>query len=229
MLSKPLTSWLLDEHSDAVAVKTIASSPMLRSEAVMALPALRIAAMAPATHSEIKGIIGSRFATYPQPQRDEGEAAAFWADYFDALAGCTPAAIEAGMTAHVRDPASEFLPKPGRLAALAKATPNTGRWAKAYSRAKAATAPAPVVKEMTEEDRMVIRRQVSDLVADLEAKAQAHTERSRSKARLRPTPSARVDDRGVSDEMRRLLISQGTRIAPPAADYEHAFTQDRAA
>lgn len=229
MLSKPLTSWLLDEPSDEVAVKTVASSPTLRSEATMALPALRIAARTPATQAEIMGIIGGRFATFPQPQRDEGEAAAFWADYFDALSDCTAPAIEAGMAAHVRDPAAEFLPKPGKLADLAKNTPHDGRWAKALRRAKAATAPAPVVREIAAHDRDAVKRQMVDLVADLEAKALVKAEQMRGRARLRPTPSARVDGAGVSDEMRRLLIRQGAKIDPPASDFDEPHIQDRAA
>lgn len=195
----------------------------------MSLPGLRIAAMRPATMDEIKGIIGSRFATYPQPQRDEGEAVAFWADYADALAALPAAAVEAGMAAHVRDPASEFLPKPGKLAELARKAPHDGRWAKALRRAKAATAPAPVVREIAEHDRDAVKRQMVDLVADLEAKALVKAEQIRGRARLRPTPSARVDGVGVSDEMRRLLISQGAKIDPPASDFDEAHIQDRAA
>ena len=229
MLSKPLTSWLLDETSDEVAVRTIAASDMLRSETTMALPAIRIAALRPATHDEIKATIFSRFATYPQPQRDNGETAAFWADYYDALSDCTAAAVEAAMAAHVRDPASEFLPKPGRLAELARTTPNDGRWAKAFRRAKAATAPKAVIREISDHDREAVKRQMTDLVADLEAKSVVKAEAMRGKARLRPTPSARVDAVGVSDEMRRLLISQGAAIQPPSSALHDHDSQDRAA
>lgn len=196
----------------------------------MALPALRQAAMRPATMDEIQMILKPRFETLGvKTDRTPEQWAVWWADYADALEGLTAAAIEAGMRAYLRQADAEFMPKPGKLRELAAATPNDGKWARAYSRAKSAVTPAPVVKTLSDEDRTVVRQQVGDLVAALEAKSQAHTDQMRGKARLRPTPSARVDAVGVSDEMRRLLIRQGARIDPPASDYDHHHSQDQAA
>lgn len=194
----------------------------------MALPALRCAALRPATHDEIKATIFSRFATFPQPQRDEGETAAFWADYYDALSDCTAAAVEAAMAAHVRDPAAEFLPKPGKLAELARRTPHDGRWSKAYRRAKAAVTPTAPPKERSADDMAAVRAQMTDLVASLNATAQAKADAMTGRLKAHRTPTARVDERGISDEARRLLIRQGAKIAPPADDQPH-HQQDRAA
>lgn len=210
MLSRPLSCWLLDETSDAKAIEVIAKSDILRSEATMAMPALRAAAQRPATPDEIRTIIGSRFPTYPQAKRTEGEAAAFWADYFDALDGLTPAMIEAGMAAHVRDPKSEFLPKPGRLAELAKTVPWAGRFNRAYNRARAAVVasqkaaePKPVVEERPspEEVKAMVAETLKALAETPTAKAAA----ARKQA-MKPTPSAPLPAGShMSAEMRAKL------------------------
>lgn len=210
MLSRALSCWLLDETSDAKAIEVIAKSDILRSEATMAMPALRAAAQRPATPDEIRTIIGSRFPTYPQAKRTEGEAAAFWADYFDALDGLTPAMIEAGMATHVRDPKSEFLPKPGRLAELAKAVPWAGRFNRAYNRARAAVVasqkaaePKPVVEERPspEEVKAMVAETLKALAETPTAKAAA----ARKQA-MKPTPSAPLPAGShMSAEMRAKL------------------------
>ncbi len=218
MLSRALSCWLLDETSDAKAIEVIAKSDILRSEATMAMPALRAAAQRPATPDEIRTIIGSRFPTYPQAKRTEGEAAAFWADYFDALDGLPPAMIEAGMAAHVRDPKSEFLPKPGRLAELAKAVPWAGRFNRAYNRARSAVVasqkaaePKPVVEERPspEEVKAMVAETLKALAETPTAKAAA----ARKKA-ARPTPSAPLPaGSAMSAEMRAML--EARKVIPP--------------
>jgi hypothetical protein len=222
-----LTSWLLDEPSDAKAVATIAASDLLRSEAAMALPALRQAALRPATHDEIKGVIGSRFATYPQPQRSEGEAAAFFADYFDALGGLTAAQVEAGMAAHVREPGAEFLPKPGRLRELAKASETVGRWTRAHNRARSAVerarsadAPRPASEPRpSREEIAVLVGPVLEKLTSMDPFAQARAKASQ------PTPGGRPDEHGVSPEMRALMQRQGR----PANRNEAPAPKDQAA
>lgn len=218
VLSKPLESWLLAEPSDERAVETIAKSDILRSEAAMALPALRQAALRPAGHEEIRSIIGSRFATYPQPQRDEGEAAAFWADYYDALEGLTPAQIEAGMAAHVRAPKSEFLPKPGRLADLARSTPTEGRWTRAHNRARQAVERARAVEAPPKSEApRPTKEEIDALLAPVLEKLTAMDPFAAAKEKAaRATPSAPVDERGVSPGMRARLAEMG--IAPVHPD-----------
>lgn len=196
----------------------------------MVLPVLRQAAQRPATMAEIEMIFKPRFETLGvKMDRSPEQWAVWWADYAEALKGLTAAAIEAGMQAYLQLPETEFFPKPGKLKHLAQSTPNGGKWAKAYSRAKAAITPAPVVKEIVPHDRAVVKAEFQELFADLEAKSAAKVDLMRGKARLRPTPSAQVDAAGVSDEMRRLLISQGAKVAPPSSDFEPDFIQDRAA
>ncbi len=226
VLSKPLTSWLLDEPTDAKAIDVIAKSDLLRSEAAIAMPAIRAAALRPATEGEIRDIIGSRFATYPQPERDTGEAAAFWADYFDALGGLTPAQIEGGMKAHVADPKSEFLPKPGRLADLARQSSQPGRWTRAYNRARAAVvqaqkaeAPAPetAVRHSPEEIQSILAEVQAAMAETPTAKALAAR-----KAALKPTPSAPLPaGSGMSAEMRAKLEREGA-ILPIDHDHQRA-------
>lgn len=228
MLSRALTSWLLEEATDAKAIEVIAKSDILRSEAAMMMPAMRQAALTPATLVEIRNIIGMRFATYPQPERDEGEAAAFWADYFDALQGLTPAQIEGGMKAHVQDPKSEFLPKPGRLADLARQSAHPGKWTRAHNRARAAvekaralSAPAPVA-QAEKPDPAVVKAQLAETLEKLTARDTLH--QAAKKARRRPTPSAPLPAGSyMSAAMRAKLEAEGA-IAPQYDDY-----RDRAA
>lgn len=204
----------------------IAKSDILRGEAAMALRALRMAALRPASTDEIKEIIGSRFATYPQPKRTEGEAAAFWADYFDALEGMTPAQVEAGMAAHVRDAKSEFLPKPGRLADLARSTPTVGRFTRAYNRARAAVvkhqqavAPKalPGPKHSPEEVKAMVAETLQALSETPTAKLMAAR-----KAAMPRTPSAPLPPGShMSAEMRARLETRQT--IPTRNDQAHQY------
>jgi hypothetical protein len=65
------------------------------------------------------GVIGARFALYPQPQRTEAEWANWWRDYLNALAGLPADVVEEAMQTWVAKPDSQFLPRPGELRALA--------------------------------------------------------------------------------------------------------------
>jgi|GEM_PF-1264493 len=218
-LSTPLASWLLDEPTDAKAVAVIAESDLLRSEAAMMMPAMRHAALRPASEKEIRDIIGSRFGTFPQPQRDEGEAMAFWADYLDALAGLTPAQIEGGMKAWVSDPKAEFLPKPGKLADLARQSTQVGRWTRAYNRAQAAVvasqkpeAPALAGPKHSPEE---VRALVAETLAALSETPTAKMMAAR-KAAMPRTPSAPLPPGShMSAEMRAKLAAQPARQYPP--------------
>lgn len=211
VLAGPIKCWLLDETSDHTAIKTIAASEILRREAVEAMPALKAAALRSATREEIERIIGQRFELFPQPKRDAGQWAAWWADYIEVLDGLTPFAIEAGMAAWVRSPEAEFMCKPGKLAELAKTAPAQNRWAKAYYRAEQATAPArePAAvqpKEPTPPQERPSAEEVAKIMAEFHAVMKEKDPHAKYKAKpSRPTPSAPVDERGVSAEMRKLL------------------------
>lgn len=226
MLSKPLTSWLLEHPTDATAVKVIAESDILRSEAAMAMPALRQAALRKASHAEIRDIIGSRIATFPQPERDAGETAAFWADYYGALEGLTAAQVEGGMKAWVADPAAEFLPKPGKLAELGRKSDQPGRWTRAYNRARAAVemsrasqavAPTAVEPKPSAEEVQAMLAQTLDALTAKDRLKQAAKE-----ARRKPTPSAPLPAGShMSAEMRAKLEAEG-KIVPDHDRYGKA-------
>lgn len=211
-LSGPLRSWLLVETSDAKAIEVISKSDVLRSEAAMLMPMLRQEALRPATPEEIMLIVKSREQIFGdlRMERSEVEWTAFWADYFEALNGLTAASIETGMVAYIALPDSEWAPKPGKLAHLAKTTPTCGRFTRAYNRARAAVVasqkaaePKPVVEDRPspEEVKAMVAKTLAALAETPTAKAAA----ARKKA-LRPTPSAPLPaGSAMSAEMRAML------------------------
>lgn len=211
-LSGPLRSWLLEEVSDAKAVEVIARSDLLRGQAAMMLPVLRQEALRPATESEIVAIIRSREQTFGDLRisRTEAEWATFYADYFEALAGLTASAIESGMKAYIALPDSDWAPKPGKLAHLARTTPTTGRFARAYNRAKAAvvqyqqaTAPKPLPGQKHSPEE--VKAMVSETLAALSETPTAKLMAARHAARPR-TPSAPLPPGShMSAEMRAKL------------------------
>lgn len=210
MLSKPLESWLLVERSDDVAIRTIAASPILRAEADKALLDLREAALTKATPDQIKSIIGQRFVLFPQPQRNDGEWAAWWADYIEALSDLTPFAVEAGMAAWVKRPEAEFMCKPGKLRELATTVPNDNRWAKAHMRAQKATYVPPKPEPVQIEDRSA-RPSSEDIAAEMAKFHAVMADKdpiAKMQLKRRPPPQGRVDERGVTAEMRALLAER---------------------
>lgn len=209
-LTSQLTSWLLAEPSEHKAREVIAASPLLRQEAQAAIPALKAAAMAPATVDQIKAIISQRFALFPQPQRNDLEWAAWWADYIDALAGLSAPAVEAGMAAWVRSPDAEWMCKPGKLRELAMGTPNNNRWARAHRIAVAATIePIRDMDPDTPKTAKIDAAQVSKLMEDFHREIAAKAPPPVTRARTAPTPQAKVDESGMSPEARALLQRQG--------------------
>jgi hypothetical protein len=106
------------------------------------MPVLHHEATRGATPVEIAQVLSQRFALFPQPDRSEGEWGAWWADYNSALEDMCPAAIEAGMAEYVRQPDSEFFPKPGKLRELAQKVPN--RMARAVQAAERAPTLPPI-------------------------------------------------------------------------------------
>lgn len=214
-LTGPLKSWLLDEPSDQTAIQTIRGSAILSEQAREALPSLRAQALKSATPDQIKSIIGQRFALFPQPQRNDGEWAAWWADYLSALDGLTPYAIEAGMAAWVRNPDAEFMCKPGKLLELASTVPNQNRWARAHDRAKRAThIEPPAVAAPAEEAPKIPREDFAAMMTDFAKKMDAKKVPQAQRRPRHPTPAGTViEGRGMTPEMARLL-----GIAPSAQD-----------
>lgn len=199
------------------------------AEAKAALPALRSMATMPAGEEGVRRVIGSRRALFPQPERTPAESAAWWADYFDALADLPEGAIEAAMQAWVKLPEAEFMPKPGKLLELAKTTPN--RSIKAYERCRAAVeyrqpverekipreafaqmiAPlsAKVRVEPTQADKDRVKRMMREFIEQDEAR--------KAKAKLLgptiPPSNTPIDETGITAEMRALLDAK--RAARP--------------
>ena len=215
-------SWLLVEPSDHKAIDVIGKSALLKAEALAAIPALRAAALTPATEQQIMATISQRFALFPQPQRNPAEWAAWWADYFDALSGLTAPAVEAGMAAWVKSPDAEWLCKPGKLRELAATVPNNNRWLRAHR--LATTACLEPIRDHEEPITAKRERQSADeiaaLMADFNAKMKAKAPPPVSRTRMIPPPCAPVDDRGVSEEMRALLAKQNPSL--PHQDKEAA-------
>ena len=219
-LSGPLRSWLLEETSDAKAIEVISRSDLLRSQASMMMPVLRAEALRPATPDEIMMIVKSREQIFGdlRSARTEVEWTAFWSDYFEALNGLTAASIEAGMVAYIALPDSEWAPKPGKLAHLAKTTPTQGRFTRAYNRARAAVVAsqkaeepkrAPEPKPSPEAVKAMLAETLKALAETPLAKAAA----ARKKA-LRPTPSAPLPAGStMSAEMRSML--EARKVIPP--------------
>lgn len=227
-LSPQLSSLLEGNGSSDEVVAAIAANPILLTEAARALPALKAKATEPAGYAGVRRVIGRRFAVFPQPERSDGEWAEFWADYTDVLGDLTEGAVEAAMAAWVRLPDAEFLPKPGKLLDLARTTPN--RAVRSYERAKAAMDYKPPRRphpadadpgqidpsirpllqtqsgrvEPTEEDKARVRAQLANYLA----KDDERRTRSKSVQPPRPDVSGRVDEGGITPELRALRQRQ---------------------
>lgn len=139
-LGKALSELLDHAGNPDAAANQIAQSPALVAEARQALPALQHAATMKAGEDGVRKVLAKRFETYPQTQRSPEQWNAWFADYYDVLADCSLASLEAGMRAWVADPKSEFMPKPGQLRELAFTAPC--RSLQRYYRAKRAIAMA---------------------------------------------------------------------------------------
>jgi hypothetical protein len=163
------------------------------------MPQLREAVCAPAGQAGVTAIVGRRFALFPQPDRSDGEWAAWWADYHAALEDLPAEAIEADV---------EFLPKPGKLRELARSSPTKS--AGIYERARWLLAPPcspreplPEPPQPTQEQRDAVRRMAKDCIAALTKPPEF---------RIPATPPAKTDERGLTEAMRAHL-AQRPRMA----------------
>lgn len=180
-------------------------TPTLQAEARSALPRVEEIARRPAGEAGVRAVVGRRFALYPQADRSDAEWAAWWEDYYDALADLPMVALEAAMAAYVRDPASEFLPKPGKLRDLAMRQPNQTmelhdrlRVLANYRRPEPSNAvyeiPAPQLRNV-ESDRAKIR----EMMADFRRPERAPQRRDF------PATHGRVDAGGITPELRAIM------------------------
>lgn len=183
-------------------MQEIATTPAVLDEARAALPSLRAVAESVAGKEGVMAVISRRFVTYPQPQRTPEEWDAWWADYFDTCADIALASLEAGMRAHVADPASEFMPKPGRLRELSFTAPC--RSLTRYYRAKRAVqiADEPSQTEVAKVDPSLVRQMAEDAIRKLKATSEARKVGTRV---VMGSIAGKADESGITPEMREAL------------------------
>ncbi|MCA0358717.1 MAG: hypothetical protein LCH78_18035 [Proteobacteria bacterium] len=223
-LSPGLKSLLAFEPSNHRAVSEIANNPAFLAEVKAALPAIKANATNPASHEDIKRIIGAKFATFRPTQRSDAEWAMFWADYFSVLEGLPASALEAAMEAVLNDPKVEHMPKPARIKELAMSTPN--RAVKAYDRAKAAVeyqAPREVEKLPPEKIREMVqpiggarlepndadKERVKRMMREFIEADEARKAKERQELEQRAPVSATPDETGISPQLREALMARG--------------------
>lgn len=181
--------------------RQIAETPALLGEARAVLTGLQHVATAKAGTEGVKAVIGRRLALYPQPVRNEVEAAAWWADYYDTLADVALASLEAAMRAYVALPSSEFMPKPGRLLELSTTTPcrSLQRYYRAKRAIQFAEEPEPVV--IAPEVAAANAAEIRSMLAGFDAKMAA----APANRPDMPSTSGAVDQGGLTKEMRALM------------------------
>lgn len=206
----PDLSALLDTAASPDAAGEIARSPVLLAEVKHALPALKAVAEHKAGEDGVRAVIGRRFALYPQPERDDGEWAGWWADYFDVLADVPLSCLEAAMRAFIARPTSQFMPKPGELRDLAFRTPS--RTLQRYQRAKRALqiaddTPRPVYADDAPQGEAVDHQaEIRKMLAEYTAKAGA---RGPAFAARAPSTAGKPDAGGLTPQMRELIARRG--------------------
>lgn len=196
-MSEALTLRLDSTGNTDDMVHLIATDPELLAEAKLALPALQHVATVKAGTAGVKAVIGRRFAYYPQPQRSDGEAAAWWAEYYDVLADVGLASLEAAMRAYVALPDSEFMPKAGRLREMAFTAPTRamGRYLRAKAAIEWVDPQAP--RKASPEDQAKIRRMAEETAAALVPLKPAKP--------MLPSIAGKTDHTGITPEMRDVL------------------------
>jgi hypothetical protein len=200
-MSEALTSLLDSTGSPEAVLGMILASPALVDEARALLPSLKHVATAKAGPEGVKAVIGRRMALYPQPQRTEAEAAAWWSDYYDVLSDVALASLEAAMRAYVADPESEFMPKPGRLRELAFVTPcrSLGRYQRAARAVQVADTPPAI--EGPRVDPAEVRKMLDDYLVKAAPPAETKPKR--------PYTGGIPDQGGLTAQMRDLIARRG--------------------
>lgn len=204
-LSPDLRQQLEAEANEDEAIKTIAGNLALREEARAVLPVLRAAATQKAGPEGVGEVIGKRLVLYPQPARSDAEWAAWWADYVDILSDVPWQALEAAMLTWVKDPKSEFMPKPGQLHALAMASEFPA--AKTFNRA--AKAMAVVKAEEARSKPPPSPEQVAAVKSMLSGFQAKMAEKDLSKiSPPMPSTAGKPDQGGLTPAMRALMARQ---------------------
>lgn len=196
----------------------LAESPTLQTELATGITGLMRTATDRAGNEGVRQVIARRFAIYPQPQREEGEWSEWWAAYFDVLADTPLASLEAGMRAYVADPTSEFIPKPGKLKALAATTPT--RSMIRYNRAREAVEaiaqmereaayqpPTPPTPAEIEAERAKVEADRKEILAMAETAISSLGAATKARKPL-PSIAGIPDETGITPQMRELMNSR---------------------
>lgn len=218
VLSPGLASLLHNEQSDLKAVTAIVGSAVMLAEAKAVLPSLLEDARRPAGPEGVFRVISRRFATFPQPERDEDEFIAWWADKYDALADLPESALEGAMRHWIKTGDTGFLPTTAWLRQHALGMPNKA--VKAYDRCKAAVeyeAPrqletpydlAPKLQKMPRgEPSSADKARVRRMFADYADKLDAQKVKAKPEKRHYGDP-VETDAAGLSPTMRALMARQ---------------------
>jgi hypothetical protein len=205
-LTPGLRSLLIgSETEDEDAARRLAASPHL-AEARVNLPAIRNRAMLPAGEEGVRQVVGEALATYPQPDRNDAEWAAWWAPYLSLCADLPMMALRLAMLEHQRGKHRAWLPKAGDLRELALRTRTPA--AVAVTRIRRAIALAESKRSLpdashqapTPEEREEMTRMAAELVAHLAEKTPAIPRR--------PPAQGVTDARGLTPQIRELLARQ---------------------
>lgn len=191
----------------------IAQAPALLAEARAALPALKSRAWQAAGEEGVQAVVSRRFALFPQPERGPQEWAAWWLDYFEALAEVSLGSLEAAMAAWVRRPDAEFMPKPGALLALSRTVPC--RDIQAFERAQGAVRLAEGAARLNA-PRTIDPPKLRPVVAAPDrarVRRMAEAYAAQVCARRRPAPAppmrpAPTDEAGLTGHMRAWLAQR---------------------
>lgn len=129
----------------------------------------------------------------------EAESPAFWKVYTEALGDLPRIALDRAVKEYQRT--GRFFPKPAEIRDLAE--PHARGFRQAAARVRAAMEkpepPAPIEDRPSPEEVAEVMARFKAAMADKDPLAKIKAKGSR------PTPSARVDETGVSEEMRQLL------------------------
>lgn len=203
-LSPDLTRLLDDDAlSPDESCRQIGQYLAIREEARAALPALKAVAEWKAGEDGVRAVVSKRFALYPQPQRTEGEWAAWWDDYIDVLSDVPLACLEAAMRAWISRPGTEFMPKPGQLRDLAYTT--VSKSLRRYQRAKRAL-------DQIDRPAALTPAYPDGVAVDTAAEIKRMMEEFKAKSAIPSTPkpplpsiSGKPDGGGLTPEMRALI------------------------
>lgn len=198
-----------DGLSPDEAARQIGAYMAIREEARAALPALKAVAEWKAGEDGVRAVLSKRFALYPQPDRNEGEWAAWWDDYIEVLGDVPLACLEAAMRAWVARPGSQFLPKPGELHELAFKT--VSKSLRRYQRVKRALHlidnPEPLPPVVSEGVAVNNAAEIKRMLAEFNTKSGAMASARREQAPL-PSIAGKPDAGGLTAQMRAALARQ---------------------